>query len=87
MKGEARAQGGAVFHGWWIVLTAATGLSLGFVPIIGFTFSVFFHQLSQEFGWSRSEISLGFSLALQDGQLPVPDGPGLELWIDEPVWN
>ena len=64
MKGEARAQGGAALPGWWIVLAAATGLFLGFVPIIGFTFSVFFHQLSQEFGWSRSEISLGFSLAL-----------------------
>ena len=37
---------------------------MGYVPIIGFSFSVFFKSLSQEFHWSRAEISLGFSLSL-----------------------
>jgi len=37
---------------------------MGYVPVIGFSFSVFFKPLSQEFNWSRAEISLGFSLSL-----------------------
>src|SRR5262249_40683846 len=52
------------FHGWYIVAVAAAGLFMGYVPIIGFSFSVFFKSLSQEFHWSRAEISLGFSLSL-----------------------
>jgi MFS family permease len=53
-----------IFYGWWIVLAVGFGLFLGYVPIIGFTFSVFFKPLSQEFNWSRAEISLAFSLSL-----------------------
>ncbi|MFN2530920.1 MAG: MFS transporter [Pyrinomonadaceae bacterium] len=53
-----------VFHGWYIVAVSATGLFMGYVPIIGFSFSVFFKSISQEFHWSRAEISLGFSLSL-----------------------
>ncbi|PWT83189.1 MAG: MFS transporter [Acidobacteria bacterium] len=54
----------SVFYGWYIVAVSATGLFMGYVPIIGFSFSVFFKSLSQEFHWSRAEISLGFSLSL-----------------------
>jgi MFS family permease len=53
-----------VFHGWFIVPVAAIGLLMGYVPVIGFSFTVFFKPLSQEFNWSRAEISLGFSLSL-----------------------
>jgi MFS family permease len=53
-----------IFHGWFIVPVAAIGLFMGYVPVIGFSFSVFFKPLSQEFHWSRAEISLGFSLSL-----------------------
>ena len=37
---------------------------MGYVPVIGFSFSVFFKPISEEFHWSRAEISLGFSLSL-----------------------
>jgi MFS family permease len=62
-----------IFHGWFIAVVAAIGLFMGYVPIIGFSFSVFFKPISQEFGWSRAEISLGFSLSLLvlSGALPV----------------
>ena len=43
---------------------AAIGLFMGYVPIIGFSFGVFFKPLSQEFNWSRGEVSLAFSLSL-----------------------
>lgn len=54
----------AIFYGWWVVLAAAVGLFMSSVPVIAFTFSVFFNWLSREFGWSRSEISLAFSLSM-----------------------
>ncbi|CAN5690913.1 MFS transporter [soil metagenome] len=47
-----------------MVAVSAVGLFMGYVPIIGFSFGVFFKPLSQEFNWSRAEISLGFSLSL-----------------------
>src|SRR5262245_49305811 len=53
-----------IFYGWWIVLTAAIGLSMGYGPIVTFTFGVFFKPLSQEFGWTRAQVSLAFSLSL-----------------------
>jgi MFS family permease len=53
-----------IFHGWWIVFFAAIGLFMGYGPIVTFTFGVFFKPLSQEFGWSRAQVSLAFSLSL-----------------------
>ncbi len=56
---------GTIFHGWWIVLVAAIGLSMGYGPIVTFTFGVFFKPLSQEFGWNLALLlsALGSSLA------------------------
>ncbi|CAN5689518.1 MFS transporter [soil metagenome] len=64
MNSEGIRKGHKIFYGWWNVLAVGVGLFLGYVPIIGFTFSVFFKPLSQEFNWSRAEISLAFSLSL-----------------------
>jgi MFS family permease len=58
------SQQGKIFYGWFIAAVAAIGLFMGYVPIIGFSFSVFFKPISEEFHWSRAEISLGFSLSL-----------------------
>jgi MFS family permease len=58
------ATGGKIFYGWWIVLVAGIGLFMGYGPIISFTFGVFFKPLNAEFGWSRAQISLAFSLSL-----------------------
>ncbi len=58
----AGQKGGKVFYGWWVVLAAGIGLSVHSGPIIASTFGVFLKPLSQEFGWSRTQISLAFSL-------------------------
>jgi MFS family permease len=56
------AQEGKIFYGWWIV--AATfvilfaGLCTGF-----YTVSVFLEPLQETFGWSKTQISLGFTFA------------------------
>jgi len=59
----AGQKSGRIFYGWWVVLAAGVGLALHVGPIIGVTFGVFFKPLSQEFGWSRGEVSLAFSLS------------------------
>jgi MFS family permease len=53
-----------LFHGWWIVFVAGVGLFMGYGPIVAFTFGVFLKPLTEEFGWSRGQISLAFSLSL-----------------------
>jgi MFS family permease len=68
----ARQKSGKVFYGWWVVLTAGVGLALHFGPIIVPTFGVFLKPLSQEFGWSRTQISLAFSLSTLGVTLTVP---------------
>lgn len=64
MTTETATGEGKIFYGWWIVLVAAIGLSVGYGPIVTFTFGVFFKPLSQEFGWDRAQVSLAFSLSL-----------------------
>ena len=53
-----------LFHGWWIVFVAGIGLFMGYGPIVSFTFGVFLKPLIAEFGWSRGQVSLAFSLSL-----------------------
>ena len=53
-----------MFHGWWIVVVAGIGLFMGYGPIVSFTFGIFLKPLSTEFGWSRAQLSLAFSLSL-----------------------
>jgi MFS family permease len=57
-----KQQHGKIFYGWWVVLAAGVGLALHLGPILVATFGIFFKPLSEEFGWSRAEVSLAFSL-------------------------
>lgn len=50
-----------IFYGWWMVLVCCFAMAAGPILITG-TFSIFVKPLSEEFGWSRSSISFGFSL-------------------------
>jgi MFS family permease len=52
-----------VDYGWVLVAVAFLAVSVSFGPVIVFTFGVFLRPLSEEFGWSRGEISTAFSLA------------------------
>jgi len=53
-----------IFYGWWVVTIAGIGLFMGYGAVISFTFGVFSNPLSQEFHWTRTEISLAYSLSL-----------------------
>lgn len=61
-----------IFHGWWIVVVAATGLSVGYGPVIIYTFSIFFKPVSEEFQWTRAETSMALSLSLAAMVLAMP---------------
>ncbi len=61
-----------VFYGWWVVLASGIGLAFCFGPIIVATFGIFLKPLSNEFGWSRAQISLAFSLAMVAHTVAVP---------------
>lgn len=81
MEGKARTKEHKVFYGWWIILVAAVGLFLCYGPVIVYTFGVFLKPLSQEFNWSRAEISLGFSLfGCDDGSISAHRPTGRPLW-------
>jgi MFS family permease len=49
-------------RGWVIVMTSVLGITVSFGSLVIFTFGVFLKPLSAQFGWSRAEISLAFTL-------------------------
>jgi MFS family permease len=51
-----------VTRGWVIVMTSVLGITVSFGSLVIFTFGVFLKPLSGQFGWSRAEISLAFTL-------------------------
>lgn len=65
-----RVQGGA-YYGWRIVAVAFLTHCLT-VGCVFYTFGVFFTPLITEFGWSRSQLSWGFSLISLCGALYAP---------------
>ena len=58
----AQQKRGEIFYGWRVVLAAGIGLLLASGPTLVVTFGVFLKSLSQEFGWSRTQLSLAVSL-------------------------
>ena len=68
-----------LFRGWWIV--AASFVSLALVNGIAFwSFGLFIEPLEEEFGWSRAQVALGFSLSLGLSGLTAPLAGR---WIDK----
>jgi MFS family permease len=61
MSGDA-AQSGEFKKGWPVVLSAAIGIALGLSPLPFYTIGVFVQPLSQEFGWTQSQIQLGLAV-------------------------
>jgi sugar phosphate permease len=68
----AEGQGGKIFYGWWVVAASGVGLAIHYGPVIVLTFGVFLKPLSREFGWSRAQISLAFSLSTLGVTAAVP---------------
>jgi sugar phosphate permease len=64
----------AVFYGWWIVLSGCVLQALN-SGLLGQGFTVYFIPLQEEFGWSRTLLSSGFSLSnIENGILGPFEG-------------
>jgi len=50
-----------IFYGWWIVV-AATIIGCYMIGAMFTGFTAFFQPIADEFGWSYTEVSLGFSI-------------------------
>ena len=59
-------------YGWVIVAVAFVAVSVSFGPVVVFTFGVFLRPLGEEFGWTRGEISLAFTIAALTVSLVSP---------------
>ncbi|HKA52290.1 MAG TPA: MFS transporter [Candidatus Binatia bacterium] len=60
-----------IFYGWWMVVVTAIALTAGPILVAG-TFGIFVKPLAETFGWSRSAISLGFSIVAGFASLAAP---------------
>jgi MFS family permease len=47
-----------------MVLVSGIGLVFGYIPTLSFTFGVFMPSLIEAFGWTRGQVSTGFSMSL-----------------------
>jgi sugar phosphate permease len=67
-----------VFYGWWLLAGSVVAMGLG-SGVSFWSFGLYISPLEDEFGWSRAEVSLGFSVSLLIGGLT---GPFIGRWID-----
>ena len=66
------------FYGWWLLAGSVVAMALG-SGVSFWSFGLYISPLEDEFGWSRAEVSLGFSVSLLIGGLT---GPFIGRWID-----
>lgn len=67
-----------VYYGWWLLAAAVVAMAFG-SGVSFWAFGLYVQPLEQEFGWSRAQVSLGFSVALL---LSGAAGPLVGWWID-----
>jgi OFA family oxalate/formate antiporter-like MFS transporter len=58
----AKTRTQSIFFGWWIVISGCILQSLN-SGLLGQGFTVYFLQLQEDFGWTRTLLSTGFSLS------------------------
>ncbi len=61
-----------MFYGWWVVMASVVGMIVSQGPVLVFTFGIFMKPLGVEFGWSRSQVSLGLTIAILTAALCTP---------------
>jgi sugar phosphate permease len=68
-----------VFYGWWLLAASVVAMAFG-SGVSFWSFGLYVQPLEDEFGWTRAEVSLGFSSALLVSGLA---GPFVGWWIDK----
>jgi sugar phosphate permease len=67
-----------VYYGWWLLAASVAAMALG-SGVSFWAFGFYVAPLEREFGWSRAQVSLGFSAALLVSGL---SGPLVGRWVD-----
>ncbi|MFN8638536.1 MAG: MFS transporter [Dehalococcoidia bacterium] len=67
-----------VFYGWWLLAASVAAMALG-SGVSFWAFGLYIEPLESQFGWSRAEVSLGFSAALLVSGV---SGPLIGRWVD-----
>jgi sugar phosphate permease len=67
-----------IYYGWWILAASVAAMTV-VSGLAAWSLGLYVHPLEQEFGWSRAEVSLGFSAGILVSGLA---GPAIGRWID-----
>ena len=60
-----------IYYGWWIALLAMVVNALISGPVYGGA-GLWVDSLESEFGWSRTQLSIAFSIGQLEGSLAAP---------------
>ena len=80
--------GTPLYYGWWVVIGAMAATAL-FGGVYTWSFGLYFDPIETQFGWTRTEVSLGVSITLLSagvaspfvGRLTDRQGPRLVVFI------
>lgn len=61
-----------IFYGWWVVTASIVGVSVGSAQFAFGSLGLFMAPLSEEFGWSRTQISFALTVFTVAQGLAVP---------------
>ena len=67
-----------VYRGWWVLAASVIAMAIG-SGVSFWSFGLYIGPLESEFGWSRTEVSLGFSISSVVAGI---SGPAVGRWID-----
>jgi sugar phosphate permease len=67
-----------IFYGWWILAGSVVAMALG-SGVSFWSFGLYIDPLEDQFGWSRAQVSAGFSASLLISGLT---GPLIGRWVD-----
>ena len=60
-----------IYYGWWIIFSGVLAMALASGTSF-WTFGLYVRPLEEEFGWSRAQVSLGFSCSLLSAGVAGP---------------
>jgi predicted MFS family arabinose efflux permease len=69
---DKKARAPTIYYGWWIVATAAVGMSTGPGQFAFGSLGLFMIPFGEEFGWNRTEISLALTFFTASLALSIP---------------
>lgn len=67
-----------IYYGWWILAASIVGMTV-VSGLAAWSLGLYVRPLEEEFGWSRAEVSIGFSVGILVSGLA---GPGIGRLVD-----